>query len=351
MAFSKRLEQAWWRADGKDALSIALLDVSWLYGGLMRLRRKCYASGVMHRTRVPVPVIVVGNVIAGGAGKTPIVMEIARHLQGLGWQPGIVSRGYGRTSRALIEVQRDTPVADSGDEPALLHAALGLPVFVSADRAEAATALLAAHPHVNLILSDDGLQHLALQRDVEIIVFDERGIGNGRLLPAGPLREPWPRSADFVLYRSDLPGVANTESKSENHAKNPRVFEITRQLASYALHADGRQLPLQSLAGQPLVALAGIAQPEAFFQMLRAQGLTLAHTAALPDHHAFANYDFDSKESPFSPGHPVICTEKDAIKLWRQRHPGAQGALAVPLQTQLPPAFFAALQERLQSLQ
>jgi tetraacyldisaccharide 4'-kinase len=330
MRLSQRLQQAWWRTDGhKDWLSIALLDLSWLYGAVVRLRRKLYASGVMHSTRVKIPVIIVGNVIAGGAGKTPVVIEITRYLQSLGYRPGIVSRGYGRRSKDLIEVRADTSVTNSGDEPALIHAATGAPVFVAADRAEAATALLATHAEVNVILSDDGLQHLALQRDIEIIVFDERGIGNGRLLPAGPLREPWPRQSDFVLHRGGF----------------KQGDEISRQLAEHAIRPDGTQVSLQSLIHQPVQALAGIAQPEAFFSMLRDKGLHIANALALPDH-----YDFNSKLSNILPDQPLICTEKDAIKLWRLPSFREQEILAVPLQVQLPSAFTQALQAKLSSL-
>jgi tetraacyldisaccharide 4'-kinase len=213
---SQRLQKAWYRADGKDWLSLALLDVSWLYGGLVKLRKKFYSSGVLDSTRLNLPVIVVGNVIAGGAGKTPVVIEIARHLQQRGWQPGVVSRGYGRKGSGVLEVLSSIPVSESGDEPALIQSVVQAPVFVASERVEAALALLAAHPQVNVIVCDDGLQHLALQRDIDICVMDERGVGNGRLQPAGPLREPWPRSSnagelgpragDFLLHRGHFEG-------------------------------------------------------------------------------------------------------------------------------------------------
>jgi tetraacyldisaccharide 4'-kinase len=292
-----------------------------------------------------VPVIVVGNVIAGGAGKTPVVIEIARFLQSAGYKPGIVSRGYGRKSKGLVQVNADTPIADSGDEPALIHAATGLPVVVAADRAEAASALLAVHPQVNLILSDDGLQHLALQRDIEIIVFDERGIGNGRLLPAGPLREAWPRQADFVLHRGGPQAARLAQTASNSYA-------IQRELADHALRADGSAIALQSLAQSDgdfdgkLIALAGIAQPESFFSMLKAQGLRLTETIALPDH-----YDFDSWKRRFHAGQTLICTEKDAVKLRRSAWAQELQILAVPLQLSLPEQFTQALLSSLHGLE
>ena len=140
MSFSERLQKSWY-SPKKDGLSTALLDVSWLYGGIIKLRRKLYASGVLHSTRVAVPVIVVGNVIAGGAGKTPIVMALAQLLQTQGWKVGIVSRGYGRKGSEVLEVQADTPVSESGDEPALMKSIVNAPIFVANDRADAALAI------------------------------------------------------------------------------------------------------------------------------------------------------------------------------------------------------------------
>ena len=338
--FSERLQRAWYRADGRDWLSLALLDVSWVFGAVVRLRKKLYASGVLDSTRLKVPVIVVGNVIAGGAGKTPVVIEIVRHLQQRGWQPGVISRGYGRKGSGVLEVLETTPVSDSGDEPALIQSAVKAPVVVSSDRAEAALALLAAHRQVNVIVCDDGLQHLALQRDIEVCVMDERGVGNGRLQPAGPLREPWPRSSntgepwprevDFLLHRGNFEGG----------------FSIDRQLASHALRADGSPVLFSDLAGQNLIALAGIAQPENFFSMLRASGLTLQDAIALPDH-----YDFNSTPRTFYAGQVLICTQKDAPKLSQAPWAKELTILSVPLIVSLPPEFYTALDEKLSSLQ
>jgi tetraacyldisaccharide 4'-kinase len=325
-----RLQQSWVK---RDWLSLALLDVSYVYRGLVALRRWLYACGVFKSTRLPVPVVIVGNVVAGGAGKTPVVMEIVRHLQSQGWQVGVVSRGYGREGISVLEVKADTPVAQSGDEPALIAQATGAPVFVAASRAQAGLALLAAYPQTQVIVCDDGLQHLALQRDIEICVFDERGVGNGSLLPAGPLREPWPRKrkVDYVLQTTaDRPASDNASS-----------FILQRRLALHALRADGSQVPLATLLGQPIHAVAGIAQPEAFFSMLRSQGLTLAEATALPDH-----YDFNSWLCNISLGYTLICTQKDAPKLW-PKHPQA---LAVPLVVDIPPAFFQAFTDQLSAL-
>jgi tetraacyldisaccharide 4'-kinase len=198
-----------------------------------------------------------------------------------------------------------------------------VPVFVARQRIEAARALLAAHPEVNILVSDDGLQHLALARDIEVCVFGDRGLGNGLLLPAGPLREPWPRYVDLVLHTGQQPAFTG-------HAAR-------RALANTAVDARGHRVALDALTG-PLVAVAGTAQPQAFFDMLRARGLALARTDALPDHaglpdyarwHATLKHDFAT--DPVT----VLCTEKDAAKLWAF----CPEALAVPLVFDLPQAF------------
>lgn len=324
---SQRLQQAWLR---RGVLARLLWPAAKLHELLVELRRQAFRTGYFNSVRVAVPVIVVGNVVAGGAGKTPVVIALVRHLQARGIRAGVVSRGYGRAGQHCLEVLPGTPVAESGDEPALIRRATQAPVFVAARRAEAARALLAARPGIQAIICDDGLQHYALQRDIEIAVFDERGVGNGWLLPAGPLREPWParrkrgvrpggRGIDLVLHTGEHAAFAG--------------FGSTRRLADHALRADGSRVPLESLAGQPLLALAGIARPEAFFAMLRACGLQLAETRAHPDH-----YDFDSYPRPEDNGYTLICTEKDAVKLFSRQ----TNVLAVPLEFTPDAAFFTA---------
>ena len=328
-ALEHRLRAAW---QGRGWLARALWPLSRLYGALAAGQRRAAAQGE-RATRLPVPVVVVGNVVAGGAGKTPATLAIARHLQQRGWRPGIVSRGHGRAGDGCREVTPDADPRAVGDEPLLLARRSGLPVFVARRRADAGAALLAAHPATDVLLCDDGLQHLALARDVEICVFDARGTGNGWLLPAGPLREPWPRPVDLVLWTEPPPA-----GHELGGAATPAAFVARRRLAEHALRAEGQPVPLAELRGRPLAALAGIARPEAFFAMLRAAGLTLARTEALPDH-----YTFDSWSRHMDAGLPLICTEKDAFKLWRH----APDALAVPLRLDVPAAFFAALDERL----
>jgi tetraacyldisaccharide 4'-kinase len=314
----------------RGALVRALLPLAALHAILAALRRALYRRGWLKSARLSVPVIVVGNVVAGGAGKTPVTLAVVEHLKTRGWRPGIISRGYGRTGGDCREVTPDADPRAVGDEPLLLRRRASVPVFVARRRAQAARALLAAHPGVDVLVCDDGLQHLPLARDVEIAVFDARGIGNGWLLPAGPLREPWPRPVDLVLQTE--PAAALTLPPGA------AFFQAQRALADAALRADGTRVPLAELRGQPLTALAGIARPEAFFTMLRAAGLTLEGTIALPDH-----YDFNSFQRLSDKAKILICTEKDAVKLW----PRQPGALAVPLLLDVPAAFCTALDERL----
>jgi len=309
------LQRAWQQ---RGLLACLLWPLSLVFASAAALRRSAYRRGVFKTERVPVPVIVVGNVVAGGSGKTPIVQAIVEHLEDNDMQPGIVSRGYGRKTNDCREVTPDSDPALVGDEPLLLARTCAAPVFVAPRRIDAARALLNAHPQTRVIVSDDGLQHYALARDIEICVVDERGAGNGWLLPAGPLRELWPRPVDFVI---GLGGYA-----------------VTRSLARHAVQADGTRIPLEQLRGRSLVAVAGIAKPEVFFDMLRKRGLKLERTIALPDHHRF--------ESPIDVQGDVVCTEKDAVKLWRTR----PEAWAVPLEVEIERAFFQALDEKLASV-
>jgi tetraacyldisaccharide 4'-kinase len=318
------LQRAWLQ---RGTLARLLWPFSLLYGALVAIRRALYRLGILQTARVGAPVIVVGNAIAGGSGKTPVVMAIVRHLRARGWKVGVVSRGYGRATDDCRAVQDDSDPREVGDEPALIRRSTAVPVFVARRRAEAARALLALHPDTQLIVSDDGLQHLALARDIEICVFDDRGTGNGWLLPAGPLREHWPRRCDLVIHTGTRPAFAG--------------FTARRALADHALRLDGTPVPLASLAGRALIAVAAIAKPEAFFQMLRERGLVPQRGIALPDHH-----DFSDWEPPPGNGYTLICTEKDAVKLWRR----APDALALPLVFEPEPAFFSALDAKLSSL-
>ncbi len=307
----------------RGPLACLLWPLSLIYRALFAGRRLLYRLGWLAVQRFDVPVLVVGNVVAGGAGKTPVVMALVQHLRQRGLRVGVISRGYGRHSSGCLEVHADSHPEDVGDEPLLIRRSTGVPVLVAERRTQAAAAMLAAHPDTDVIVTDDGLQHAALHRDFELCVFDDRGIGNGLLLPAGPLREPWPRPVDLILHTGVKPAFAG--------------FRAHRKLAPLASQQDGSTMPLAALTepGQmPLLALAAIARPGEFFDMLRACGLPLAHTITLPDH-----YDFHSLNTNEFKGYSVICTEKDAAKLW----PKWPQALAVPLLLTLEPACLARL--------
>ena len=295
-----------------------------MFSALAALRRQAFRRGWKATHHLAVPVIVVGNVVAGGAGKTPVVIALVQHLQKRGLKVGVISRGHGRRTQDGCLVRADSDPRDVGDEPLLIARATGAPAAVDSDRAAAGRRLLAAHPELQLLVSDDGLQHLALARDVEICVFDDRGVGNGWLLPAGPLREAWPRRCDLVLHTGAQPAFAG--------------FTAQRALADAAVGRDGRQVPLAALVDHPdLIALAGIAQPQKFFDMLHSRGIFPAQCIALPDHH-----DFEG-EPTWPAQATLLCTEKDAAKLWRV----APQALAVPLQFTPEPAFFETLDAKL----
>ncbi|RYF67850.1 MAG: tetraacyldisaccharide 4'-kinase, partial [Comamonadaceae bacterium] len=221
-----------WRERGWRAR--ALLPVTALYGWVSALQRGAYRWGWKTAHRIRVPVVVVGNVIAGGAGKTPVVIALAQHLGRRGFHIGVISRGHGRQTTDARLVDASCSARDVGDEPLLIWRRTGVPVAVALRRVDAATALLDAWPNTDVILSDDGLQHLGLARDIEVCVFDDRGIGNGWLLPAGPLREPWPRNVDLVLHTGAHPAFSG--------------FRSRRVLGRDAVDSRGATVPLTVLA-------------------------------------------------------------------------------------------------------
>ena len=247
-------------------MALALGPLALLYGAVSGLRNLGYRTGLLGTERLGVPVVVVGNVIAGGAGKTPTTMAVIDHLRTRGERPGILSRGYGRQLDALMEVGADSDPAEVGDEPLLMHLRTGAPVMVGRDRVAAGRALLAAHPEITMLVCDDGLQHLRLARDLEILVFDERGTGNGWFLPAGPLRDSAGRRADLVLYNAEAPST-------------PRPGFLAHRLLGPAIplaawrRGEREGLPPGSLRGRKMLAVAGIAHPRRFFAMLEGEGL------------------------------------------------------------------------------
>lgn len=342
--FEHYLRQVWLSRRG---LSWALWPLSLLYGVLVRIHQTLYQQNWRKAEVLPVPVMVVGNVMVGGVGKTPIVMALVEYLTQQGLCVGVVSRGYGRSAQAIrtspiCEVTVNSLAHVVGDEPLLIHKRCQVPVWVGAQRVNAARALLKAHPKVRLIISDDGLQHMALAHDIELCVFDERGIGNGWLLPAGPLREPWPK-------RHLTPDVKRFELQTASNANSApyplsNSFVVTRRLSQFAIQADGTQRNLSHWAKHPAQALAGIAKPQVFFEMLQAQGVQLANAFALPDHAST-----DTLKATVATNLPhqgdVLCTEKDAVKLW----PFFPQVWAVPLVSELPESLLHALHQAVQS--
>lgn len=324
---SQRLRRLWSQRGG---LAWALWPLSLLWTVLAWLRRGLYRWGVFPSYRADVPVMVIGNVIAGGAGKTPVTLAVVEHLRACGWHPGIVSRGYGRSTQDCRQAHPHSGAHEVGDEPALIAQRSGVAVFVARQRSQAIAALRAAYPQTDVIVCDDGLQHLALAREVEICVFNDEGVGNGFVLPAGPLREPWPRRVTAVLHAAPQPPAGTTAP----------AFALQRQLAPYAVDAQGRQWPLAALRSERLHALAAIARPEEFFTMLRSCGLTLARTEGLADHDDLQSYrSIKNTDCTEGAAPRLICTEKDAVKLWPYR----PDALAVPLQLHIDPAFWTLL--------
>jgi tetraacyldisaccharide 4'-kinase len=303
--------RSWVRA----TLSTALLPLAAVFGAAVRVRRGRYAA-IPAGGKLPVPVVVVGNLTVGGAGKTPLVIALVDALRAAGYRPGVVSRGHGgsdvRSADAIAAVDAADPEAASrfGDEPVLLALRTGVPVFVGKRRPDVARALLAAHPEVDVILSDDGLQHYALARNFEIAVFDARGAGNGRMLPAGPLREPLSRVAGVdavVLNSNPTAPIPKSIAKS---AQSPYRMELVPGDA-YRLDDPATTRPLDGFRGRRITAAAGIGNPERFFAMLRGVGLSF-HRMPLDDHYRYRTNPFDKRNSE-----AILVTEKDAVKCGR----------------------------------
>jgi tetraacyldisaccharide 4'-kinase len=280
-------------------LSLALFPLSLIFRAAVAARRAAYSTGVLSARRLDVPVIVVGNVSVGGTGKTPLVLWLASLLRTKGMNPGIVSRGYGSARREPRPVTASSDAPSVGDEPLLLAQRSGCPVWVGVDRVAAARALLAAHPSCDVIVSDDGLQHYGLARDVEIAVVDgTRRFGNGMMLPAGPLREPRSR-----LRTVDAVVINGAPAASEPWLGMQLEGREFRNLANPAQRVNAGHF-----TGKRVVAIAGIGHPQRFFAHLDALGLRY-EPRAFPDHHAYTASDLAPGDAD-----AIVMTEKDAVK-------------------------------------
>ena len=327
------LQRQWWRSRPSWGawLLLPLAGLYLLISGWQRWQGRRWAH---RQPPLRAPVLVVGNLIVGGAGKTPTTMALVQALQQRGWHPGVVSRGYGREGHGLLEVTPSTPASLSGDEPLLIRLRTGVPLWVGRDRHAAAQALLSAHPEVDLLVADDGLQHTRLPRSACVIVFDGRGAGNGLPLPAGPLRQllprQWPTAAlppGEIVYNADhpstrLPGhcarrqLAGAVALDLWWRGQPADLACLRALAERSQHA-------------PLLACAAIAEPERFFRQLEQAGLFI-HRLPLPDHARLdtAPWPMDATD--------VLITEKDAVKLAPEQHQTGPRLWVVALDFQLP---------------
>jgi tetraacyldisaccharide 4'-kinase len=342
---AQRIERLWGAPDWRWHL--VLRPLAALHRALLSVRRLAYARHLVDVKALPVPVIVVGNRVAGGAGKTPTTLAVVQGLKARGWKPGIVSRGYASQARGPQAVETHHLATDVGDEPLLMARRTGVPVWVGRDRVAAGQALCTEHPEVDVIVCDDGLQHWHLDRDVELVVFDERGAGNGHLLPAGPLREsimsPARAPHQWIVYNAaspstELPGLcvqrrlAGLVRLEDWWAGQPAAMEAVE--------------PLRQAYSGSITASAGIGQPQRFFDALRDLGLQV-QPWPLPDHARL-----DPPPWPVTV-HTLIVTEKDAIKLppqWlRPLRPKLQVWVA-PMAFELPDDWLDRLSQTLHSL-
>ena len=317
MSIETTMTRAWQR---QAAWLWLLLPVSWLYGFITMVRRQAYKIGLFASYRAPIPLMVIGNITVGGSGKTPLIIALVTHLQKQGIKVGVISRGYGGDSNQMPAlVHADSLPSIVGDEPCLIVNMTGAAMAVCPNRKQAITTLLNAHPDLQLIIADDGLQHYALQRDIEWIVVDaSRGFGNQQLLPTGFLREPMSRltGANVVYHeKADRTTKDNKQAKAKRLTMHLQADEL-QILWPSAVEIDG--LSVAAKTPMPLMppipngrvhAVSGIGYPQRFFDTLMALGFdVIGH--AYPDH-----YDFSLDELLQYSELPIIVTSKDAVKI------------------------------------
>ena len=321
----ERALQEIWYGGRKPGILLRLLAS--VFGFVSSVRRRLYGWNILPRVRLSVPVIVVGNITVGGTGKTPLVIALVNALRDRGWKPGVVSRGYAGSSRGVVGVNSDSDPLIVGDEAKLIFESADVPVMVGRDRVSAGRSLIDA-ADVDVIISDDGLQHYRLVRDVEICVIDgQRRFGNGRLLPAGPLRES-ERRLDHVDFR-----VCNGEGERSGEVPMRLIVDQAIALGDSTQHKS-----LSDFSGVRVHAVAGIGNPSRFFTSLRTFGMDVVEHP-FPDHHAFASADLD-----FGDNAPVMMTDKDAVKCEKF---ASENRWRVPVRTELPPSFFDRVISRL----
>ncbi len=296
--------QAWFQQQWqtKGLAHVLLVPISWLFALLSLCRRLLYRCHILQSHRLPVPVIVVGNITVGGTGKTPLVIYLVAQLKAAGYTPGIISRGYGSKQTGLVTAESD-PVC-MGDEPVLLAKRTRVPVSVNPNRVLAGQALLSAYPNCDVIISDDGLQHLRLQRDLEIVLVNKRALGNQCLLPAGPLRERMSRlrKVDMIVNSGEEPLPVVDDHLALGTYQMRVVGDVFHSLNEKQSHSA------MYFKDKVLYAIAGIGHPERFFHSLNTLGLRF-NTRIFPDHHPFKLEDLADVQHE-----TLLMTEKDAVK-------------------------------------
>ncbi|MEK7738399.1 MAG: tetraacyldisaccharide 4'-kinase [Pseudomonadota bacterium] len=315
------LQKAWRK---RGLLAISLLPLAGIFWSLVALRRALYRSGLLHAEGLPVPVVIVGNITVGGSGKTPLTLWLAQQFQQQGRRPGIVSRGHGGISQSgqVHEVREDSDALQVGDEPLLLKRRSGLPLFVGRDRVAAANALLAAYPECDLILSDDGLQHYRLGRNVEIVVLDQRSLLNGWPLPSGPLREP-------LMRLKHIDALVLNDTADAPVAVIPTFHMRLIGTTFYSIHDHTRTCDAAALDSLCLAAVAGLGTPQRFFEHLTGLGLHFSRHV-FPDHHRYTAADLSAITSD-----ALLMTEKDAVKCAGLTH---RPVWVLPVSAQIDPA-------------